>query len=125
MALFCFSFMGPSESVYRNISAYIFIGTIGVFNSWLTMEINSSLDLSFFISSSFADFRNTINIIIAAVVPASKEKVSTLCLKRLSLIVEYIVEVGVTIKMKYAGFPLRNIGLPVFNLSPLPKSYTA
>jgi hypothetical protein len=35
---------------------------------------------------------------------------------------ETAVAVGVITKTKYVGFPDRNIGYPVFNLSPLPKS---
>jgi hypothetical protein len=66
--------------------------------------------------------RKIIRIIAAAVVIASKEKVSILCVKRIFSIWEYICEVGVTIKTTYDGdfSPLIEIGYPVVSLSPKP-----
>ncbi len=66
-------------------------------------------------------------IIAAAVLMASKENVSILCVKSMLSIFEYICEVGVTINMTYGGilvvFPkplLIEIGNPVVSLSPEP-----
>ena len=49
--------------------------------------------------------KNNITTAIAAVTPARRENISILSVEITLFIWEYIVEVGVITKTKYAGFP--------------------
>jgi hypothetical protein len=75
--------------------------------------------------------RKIMRMIAPAVLIASNEKVSILCVKSMFSNCEYIYEVGVTMNITYCGIPvalpssssqslLIEIGNPVVSLSPKP-----